>query len=631
MLATRARSAIAAAALTDTQAPRRQPARKSSRARTPIEQIDIATQELASGLEQASAASAELERAVDQISTGGEEAAGAAQESLGLIAALTGNFRSARQQAEASRRQTDAAQARFGEIGAQIDASVAAIELNAERQLAAAGLLDALEGGAASIGAVGVEVADVSDEINLLALNAAIEAARAGEAGAGFAVVADEVRSLAEISERNAADIQTLAAGIGEEVRVIAERVRAASALAVSEAQAGRDVVTRLREARGDLTALGMNAQDIVAAAMDAEAAALEAQQGAEQIASTAEQQAAAAAQARQALEQQSVSLEESQQTANALGDLATRLGDDAQRGAVVEELAAAAEQLSATVQELSGASSEILVALEQIGRGSEAQASATLQSSAAMGAVEKVADLALQRAGEAQARVIAVVGSVEAGRATVGSLSDGVERALEEVRSVGELLAALGDTSRRIEKIADNLALVAVQTSMLAVSGSVEATRAGQAGRGFANVSADIRKLSRAAAGSADSAKDAVRAMQDRVAAIRRDLDLLVGGTEAEIVSNRAMIERFDVVSAELLTVRDGNSAIATGTQDILAAVREIRVGAGQIAAAADLTAGAAREAATAARQQADGAESLAAAIEEIATIAAALHAQVG
>ena len=62
------------------------------------------------------------------------------------------------------------------------------------------------------------------------------------------------------------------------------------------------------------------------------------------------------------------------------------------------------------------------------------------------------------------------------------------------------EQVVGLETTSRRIDKIVDGIALIAVKTSMLAVSGAVEAARAGDAGRGFAVVSGDISVLAREA-----------------------------------------------------------------------------------------------------------------------------------
>ena len=190
---------------------------------------------------------------------------------------------------------------------------------------------------------------------------------------------------------------------------------------------------------------------------------------------------------------------------------------------------------------------------------------------------------------------------------------------------------AAAGIAGVSEEKIVDAIALIAVQTSMLAVSGSVEAARAGEAGRGFAVVSGDIRSLAREAANNVDRAKDTVRGIIEQIAALKRDLEQSISAAEVEIQNNRATFTALDKVATDLTALSTGNTTILEGAQAILASASETAAGARQIAAAAEEAGNASRQAATASTEQAQGAEDLAAAIEEIASLADVLKQQNG
>jgi len=595
------------------------------------ERVAAATEQLASGLTQAAAAAEELRRSMEQIAAGADEAAGGAQEQFAAIGSIVENLTTARAQAEASRRRTEAVQGVLAETAVQITTSVRAIERNAQRQASSASTIGELDLRARDIGELTVTVTRISDQTNLLALNAAIEAARAGDHGRGFAVVAEEVRALAETSEKSAGDVQTLAESIQAEVRDIVAAIGTAADTAVAEARSGAAVVAALDALRGDMIKVGSGSEDILNAAMEAERAATEAQRGAEQVASAAEEQSAAAGQAQTAIQQQAQSLDQGQVAAQSLAGLADNLRAGDADEAAAEQISAAAEELSATIQELSSAATEILAAVEQITRGSQQQAAATQETSAALAQIEASADVARTNASDAYDRVQTVEVALKESRTAVGKLVEGVGLAAETTQASLAALVRLEATGRRIEKTVDSIGLVAVQTTMLAVSGSVEAARAGDAGRGFAVVSNDIRTLAREASESIDRAKDTARAILDQIAELRRDLEQIVVTAELEIQNNRGIATTLERLDADVGAMRAANQTILAGAQAIQTATAQTADGARQIAAAAEEASAASRQAATASSEQAKGAEDLAAAIEEIAALADELKQQNG
>jgi methyl-accepting chemotaxis protein len=509
------------------------------------------------------------------------------------------------------------------EASNQIGSWASNIKQNGERQAGSVAIIEQLSEQAASIGDVTKTVSHVSDETNLLALNAAIEAARAGDHGRGFAVVADEVRALAETSERSARDAQDLAGRIQEQVTSVAAMIREAADGAAAEAQKSQTVILALSEFRKEVGAQAVASQSIAVAALEAEAAAREAQKGAETISSAAEEQAAAAAQALRSVEQQAAALDESQRTTQSLSALASDIGASSEDDGRADQLASAAEQLSTAVQEISGAAAQIMIAVEQISRGGQQQAAATQEASAAMNQIEKIARAAGENATNFLERAKRMTAMLAEIRLTMTDLSAGVARSLETTRRSLGLMSRLEEISRSVDKIVDGIGMVSIQTNMLAVNGSVEAARAGDFGKGFAVVSKDIRNLARDSGENAGLIKDTVRAIQDRIAAVRRELEQIISAAQAENQKTVAVLSSLEVVEQALGEIATSNEQIMASAEAILSSMKEAARGAQQVAAAAEEAGSASAQAAAAARQQASGAESLAAAVEEIASLA--------
>jgi methyl-accepting chemotaxis protein len=595
------------------------------------ERMAAATEELSGGITEAASAAEELRRSMEQIASGAEEAASAAQETLAVAANTAAALVQARDRSESARRRTDALETLLVETSNQIGTWASNIKHNGDRQARTVDIMAMLSEQAASIGDVTRTVSHVSDQTNLLALNAAIEAARAGDHGRGFAVVADEVRALAETSEKSARDVQSLAAQIETQVGSVASIIRTVADASTTESQKSQTVILALGELRKEVNALAEGSQSIAAGTLEAEAAARETQKGAEIISSAAEEQAAAAAEALRSVEQQASVLDESQAASRSLASLASDFKSISTSDASAHQLASAAEQLSTAVQEMSGSAAQIMTAVDQIGRGAQQQAAATQVASAAMKQVEKTAQSFRESAVislERTKRMDAMLGEC---RLQIGDLSQGVMRSIETTRQSLELIGGLEDISRNIDKIVDGIGMVSIQTNMLAVNGSVEAARAGEFGKGFAVVSKDIRGLARDSGENAARIKDTVRAIQAQIAAVRRELERVIGAAETENQKTDAVLASFEVIQRDVAQIAAGNGEIGASAQAILSSMKDAAQSASQVASVAEEAASAATQAAAAAKQQARGVEDLAAAIEEIASLAETIQRRNG
>ncbi len=601
----------------------RRKVRAGNRRRKAAEGIAAAANELASGVAQAAAAAEELRKAMEQVAAGAEEAASATQQSQRMIDRAASLIGKARSNAESSLSRVEALQLVVKEVSAQVLGSVEGLIRAAERQEAAVALVRDLERQAAEIGTIVGGVAAMADQTNLLALNAAIEAARAGDAGKGFAVVADEVQALAERSERSANDIQKMVAEIQGVVGGIVAGIVASADAAKAEVERGRSIAGQLDAVRSDMGSIARGAQDTIKAAIEADIASREAQRGAENIASAAEEQAAASEEALKTVGQQAEALAQSEQAAGQLSELADDLSGSTDVQRASNELASSAEQLSAAIEEINRAAAQIMAAITQIARGAQAQGAATQQSGAAIAQIEASARLGQSRAEEALQRCTAMETLLGGTQQMVGSLSGGVRQAVVSGRQTVERIGDLDRVGRRIDKVVDAISIIAIQTGMLAVSGSIEAARAGDFGRGFTVVSNDIRNLARDSSENVERVKDIVRSIQDQIARVRRDIEDITTTTEQESIRHQEFAASLTGAIADLQTVTEGSREIVANAAEVQRAVAEAQKGVEQIASAATQANLSANEAAKAAREQAKGAEELAAAIEEIAAMA--------
>jgi methyl-accepting chemotaxis protein len=178
-----------------------------------------------------------------------------------------------------------------------------------------------------------------------------------------------------------------------------------------------------------------------------------------------------------------------------------------------IEKVAASAVDVSSR---LASASEEMASQIEQSSRGAEEQQSRASEVSTAMEQMSSSVLEISRNATDAAEGADKAKQEAEKGNQTVQNVvshMDDISRISEQMQ---ENLESLGSDVEGIKKVMGIINDIADQTNLLALNAAIEAARAGEAGRGFAVVADEVRKLAEKTMSATNEVGDAVTRITD-------------------------------------------------------------------------------------------------------------------
>ena len=264
----------------------------------------------------------------------------------------------------------------------------------------------------------------------------------------------------------------------------------------------------------------------------------------------------------------------------------------------IIGEVRGSSDQVAASADQLAGSSA-------QLAEVSEQQSGAVASSAAAIEELTVAIASVSETARDVHTQAVDSVSRTTEGSEKVSHLAGEIQRLQQNMVDIARTVDEFVKSTQAITGMTQEVRDIADQTNLLALNAAIEAARAGEAGRGFAVVADEVRKLAEKSGKSASEIDSVTRSIMSQSTAVQ---DAITAGERAIETSMTLATD----VEAVLLHSRDSVERSTHGVTEISDSVSEQKVASTDIAQSMERIANMVEENNAAARSVSDATREL-------------------